>query len=95
MGFLEAGAGPLVVEREIKLEGDVRVELTAPSGEAWTWGPEDATDRVTGPALDFCLVATQRRRPASTELVTEGPLAEEWIDIAQAFAGPPTLPDGR
>jgi len=75
--------------------GDVRVELTAPSGEVWTWGPEDATDRVTGPALDFCLVATQRRQPASTDLVTEGPLAEEWIGIAQAFAGPPTLPDAR
>ena len=75
--------------------GDVRVELTAPSGEVWTWGPEDATDRVTGSALDFCLVATQRRQPGSTDLVTEGPLATEWIGIAQAFAGPPTLPDAR
>jgi uncharacterized protein (TIGR03084 family) len=73
-------------------EGDVRVELTSPSGEIWTWGPEDAENRVTGPAVDFCLVATQRRHPADTSLVTEGPLAEEWIGIAQAFAGPPTLP---
>src|SRR5215472_4349141 len=31
----------------------VRVELVAPSGELWTWGPEDAGDRVTGQALDF------------------------------------------
>ena len=77
-------------------EGPVRIELTAPSGEVWTWGPEDAPDRVTGPALDFCLVATQRRHPADTALVTEGDLAAEWIGIAQAFAGPPTLPeDGR
>ena len=73
--------------------GDVRVELTAPSGEVWTWGPEGAANRVAGPALDFCLVATQRRHPADTALETEGALAEEWISIAQAFAGPPTLPD--
>lgn len=75
--------------------GDVRVELTAPSGEVWTWGPEDAADRLTGTAEDFCLVATQRRHPSDTELVTNGDLAAEWLDIAQAFAGPPTLPEGR
>ena len=70
----------------------MRVELTSPSGELWTWGPPKAENRVTGPALDFCLVATQRRHPADTDLVTEGELAAEWISIAQAFAGPPTLP---
>ena len=41
-------------------DGDVRVELRAPSGEVWTWN-ESATDCVTGEALDFCLVVTQRR----------------------------------
>ncbi len=72
--------------------GPVRVELESPSGETWTWGPEDASDRLTGPALDFCLVATQRRRHDETEIVASGALAEDWIAIAQAFAGPPTLP---
>ena len=43
----------------------------------------------TGDALDFCLVVTQRRHVADTGLVVEGPLAEDWIAIAQAFAGPP------
>jgi uncharacterized protein (TIGR03084 family) len=75
--------------------GDVRVELTAPSGQVWTWGPEGADNKVSGSALDFCLVVTQRRHRDSTGLVTEGPLAEEWMGIAQAFAGPPTLPDNR
>ena len=42
----------------------VRVELTSPSGELWTFGPEDALDRVSGTALDFCLVVTQRRHLA-------------------------------
>ncbi|WP_336084556.1 TIGR03084 family metal-binding protein [Nocardia sp. SSK8] len=68
---------------------EFRVELTAPDGSLWTWGPEDATQRVTGPALDFCLVTTQRRHRADTALTTEGPDAEHWLTIAQAFAGPP------
>jgi uncharacterized protein (TIGR03084 family) len=70
-------------------EGDVRVELDAPDGSRWTWGSDDAVDRVTGPALDFCLVVTQRRHRADTAINADGPLAEEWLSIAQAFAGSP------
>jgi len=69
-------------------EGDVRVELTSPTGGTWAFG-ESATDRVTGPAEDFCLVVTQRRHPLDTALRVEGELARGWIEIAQAFAGPP------
>jgi uncharacterized protein (TIGR03084 family) len=65
---------------------DVAVRLTAPDGEAWQWG-ESTTDEVTGPALDFCLVVTQRRNIADTRLVIEGDVAAEWMAIAQAFAG--------
>jgi uncharacterized protein (TIGR03084 family) len=68
----------------------VRIELTGPAGEQWVWGPEDARDRVTGDALDWCLVVTQRRNPADTALVVEGDAAREWVGIAQAFAGQPT-----
>jgi uncharacterized protein (TIGR03084 family) len=67
----------------------IRVELTAPSGELWTWGPQDAADRVTGPALDFCLAVTQRRHVADTALAVSGPVATEWVSIAQTFAGTP------
>ena len=67
----------------------VRVELTGPAGDVWVWGPDDAADRVTGPALDLCLVATQRRHRDDTRLVAVGPVATEWLTIAQAFAGPP------
>jgi uncharacterized protein (TIGR03084 family) len=70
-------------------EGAIRVELTGPSGDTWTWGPDDATDVVAGPALDFCLVVTQRRHVDDTALVVTGALANDWIAIAQAFAGPP------
>jgi len=67
----------------------VRVELEAPDGTTWEWGPADAADRVTGPALDFCLVVTQRRNIADTRLRTEGETAAQWMSIAQAFAGVP------
>jgi uncharacterized protein (TIGR03084 family) len=67
----------------------VRIELTAPSGEIWTWGPPGARDRITGPALDFCLLVTQRRHRADTSLVAAGSAATHWLSIAQAFAGPP------
>ena len=45
---------------------------------------------VTGPALDFCLVVTQRRHPDDTALQVTGEIAHDWLARAQAFAGPPT-----
>jgi uncharacterized protein (TIGR03084 family) len=66
----------------------VYVALRAPDGTTWEWG-EPAPDRVTGDALDFCLVVTQRRHRDDTALWVEGPAATEWIGIAQAFAGEP------
>jgi uncharacterized protein (TIGR03084 family) len=67
----------------------VYVSLTAPDGELWTWGPPDAPDSVSGPALDFCLVVTRRRHVADTALHTIGIVAAEWMTIAQAYAGAP------
>jgi uncharacterized protein (TIGR03084 family) len=65
------------------------VELAAPDGTVWAWGPEDAAQRVSGPALDFCYLVTQRRPRAELDLVAQGTDAEKWLTIAQAFAGPP------
>ncbi len=70
-------------------EAPVRVELAAPDGSTWTWGDEDASDRVTGSALDFCLLAVQRRHRDDTDIVAVGDVADEWLDVVQAFAGPP------
>ena len=53
------------------------------------FGRDDATNMVQGPAVDFCLVVTQRRHVADTALVARGDVAAEWLTIAQAFAGPP------
>ncbi|WP_435770362.1 TIGR03084 family metal-binding protein [Nocardioides sp. SYSU DS0651] len=67
---------------------EFRVELTAPSGERWAWGPADAAQSVTGSAYDFCQLVTQRIHRDDTDLVATGPDAERWLTIAQAFAGP-------
>ncbi|MFJ9245253.1 TIGR03084 family metal-binding protein [Streptomyces sp. NPDC101776] len=68
---------------------EFRVELRAPSGELWTYGPEAAPQRVTAPALDFCLLVTQRAHRTDLAVEAVGPDADRWLDIAQAFAGPP------
>lgn len=69
---------------------EVRVELVSPSGAAWSFGPEGAPDSVRGSAEDFCLVVTQRRHVDATGLQVEGGVARDWMEKAQAFAGPPT-----
>ena len=60
-------------------EVDVAVELTGPDGDVDV-GRQPARRRVSGPALDFCLVVTQRRhrrrhRPGRASATA----AAEWI----------------
>ena len=68
---------------------EFRIELTAPSGDLWSWGPEDADQSVQGAAYDFCLLVTQRIHRNDTSLVAQGRDANTWLGIAQCFAGPP------
>ena len=68
--------------------GEFRIDLVAPDGDVWTFGPEDAEQTVTGSALDLCLLATQRINRVKTDLVATGDDADQWLDIAQCFAGP-------
>jgi uncharacterized protein (TIGR03084 family) len=79
----------------------VFVALTAPAGKSskgrggavWTWGDPEATDRIEGTALDFCLLVTQRRLADDLSLRVTGDAATEWMSIAQAFAGGPSTTD--
>ncbi|WP_395362278.1 TIGR03084 family metal-binding protein [Streptomyces sp. YH02] len=66
----------------------IRVELVSPSGELWVYGTEDADQTVSGSALEFCLLVTQRVHRDDTSVVAVGPDAAHWLTIAQAFAGP-------
>ena len=81
-------------------DAPVRIEVQVPAsvGEGvWEWGPEDAAAVVRGPAVDLALVVTQRRHLSDVDLEMTGMLAEEWLEIAQAFAGAPGRgrPPGR
>jgi len=67
---------------------EFRFELTAPSGKVWCFGPEDSAQRITGPAVDFCLLVTRRRHRDDLALTASGEVADGWLDIAQAYRGP-------
>lgn len=77
------------VRRMAPPETAARVELLAPGGGTWVIGADIADDLVRGSALDFCLVVTQRRNLADTDLVATGPRAVEWLALSQVFAGAP------
>ena len=76
-----------VVRGQQPPDGEVRVSVTAPDGSLWEWGSGD--DAVTGPALDLCLLVTQRRHRSDLVLEAHGPLSASWLEVAQCFAGPP------
>jgi len=80
-GYLARGLAPPPVR--------FRYELTAPSGARWTFGSEDAGQKITGPALDFCLLVSRRRHRADLAITATGPEADRWIDLAQAYRGAP------
>ena len=64
----------------------VRLVLTPPDGEQWTFGPDDAPTVVTGPALDFCLVAARRVEPSTTRLLATGPDADAVLALVRTWA---------
>lgn len=71
----------------------VRVELASPSGDLWAWGPQDAANRVVATAYDFCKVLTRREPLAESAVDAQGPLAVEWMQIAQPWIEPPRISD--
>ena len=70
-------------------EESVRVDLMLPNEKKCSWGPVISDDNVNGSCLDFCLAATQRRNVQDTDLKIQGIVANRWMAIIQAFAGPP------
>jgi uncharacterized protein (TIGR03084 family) len=70
-----------------------RFEITSPSGQLWQFGPADATQRISGPAADLCLLVTRRRHHSDLSIVATGDKAGHWLEIAQAYRGP--AGDGR
>jgi uncharacterized protein (TIGR03084 family) len=81
------------VNRKMEIPGPPPyIRLVAPSGEIWEWNDPSETECIRGDALDFCLVVTQGRNIADTPLEVRGPVATQWMEIAQCFAGGPVDP---
>lgn len=68
------------------------VRLTAPSGDTWEWGTPADEEKVEGAAEEFCQVVCQTRNIADTQLQVTGPVATQWMALAQCFAGAPKDP---
>jgi hypothetical protein len=81
---LVALTGPVLVA----LTGPVLVALTGPGGQAWSFGPL-ADQSVTGDAGQLCLVLAWRPHVQDTALVATGSDAQRWLEMGQAFSGPP------
>jgi uncharacterized protein (TIGR03084 family) len=81
------------VNRKLEIPGPPPyVRLVAPSGEIWEWNEPSEQEFVRGDAADFCHVVTQGRNVADTALEVGGPVANQWMSIAQCFAGGPVDP---
>jgi uncharacterized protein (TIGR03084 family) len=69
------------------LSGPVALSLTAPDSTTWEFRPDGpAVTTVTGPAVDFCLVAGRRTDPSATSLTADGPDAGAVLELVRTFA---------
>lgn len=69
------------------MSGPVALRLTAPDGTIWEFEPDEpAAITVSGPALDFCLVAARRTSPSETALTATGPDGAAVLDLVRTFA---------
>ncbi len=57
------------------------------SGQSIEIGNTAASNKITGDITDFCLLVTQRRNIRDLNLQASGKEAEEFLEIAQCFAG--------
>lgn len=71
------------------------LRLTAPSGAVWTYGEPGSGAVIEGDAVEFAQVVTQTRNIDDTSLRVSGPVATNWMRIAQCFAGPPETPPAK
>ena len=69
-----------------------KLSLLSPSNELWEWNEDNEEDMISGSATEFSQVVTQVRNINDTSLKVSGTIANEWMSIAQCFAGPPENP---
>ena len=64
---------------------ELRLELTSPSGQTWSYGDDLAPQSITGSASHWCRVATRRMPAEDSDLMANGPLAQAVLTIARAY----------
>ena len=69
-----------------------KITLTSPSGAQWLWNADSEHGSVCGNAVEFAQVVTQVRNVNDTALEITGDIANQWMSMAQCFAGPPVEP---
>ena len=68
--------------------GDVRhiaLDLQAPDGTRWRYGPPASVDVISGAAGEWCRVVTRRRRAEDTSLRASSPLGTLALTVARAY----------
>ena len=68
--------------------GDVRniaLDLRAPDGTPWWFGPARSVDVISGAAGDWCRVVTRRSRAGNTSLRARTPLGVVALEVARAY----------
>ena len=68
------------------------VQLTAPSGVIWEWNDPQSDNMISGRAEEFAQIVTQTRNIADTKIEPIGAVSNQWMQIAQCFAGGPETP---
>ena len=74
------------------------LKLTSPSGAIWEYNEPSEEHKIEGLAEEFCQVVTQVRNIKDVNLKITGSIADEWMSVAQCFAGgaeQPPLPGTR
>jgi uncharacterized protein (TIGR03084 family) len=70
-----------------QLSGPVAFELRGPSGNDWSFVPDEpAVTTIRGDGVDLCLVAARRVDPRKTSLTGEGPDAEAVLELVRTYA---------
>ncbi len=68
------------------------LKLKSPSGKFWEFNDPKNSDTIEGLAEEFCQVVTQVRNIQDVNLKISGSIANEWMKIAQCFAGKASSP---
>ena len=74
------------------------LKLKSPSGAIWEYNEPSEEHKIEGLAEEFCQVVTQVRNIKDVNLKLTGSIADEWMTVAQCFAGgaeQPPLPGTR